>query len=99
MRFQSFRAPRTLRRFRRVLVGVAIAALVLVLAWQPLIGSTLFGGMLLCLLLLETGQLHAAMIEGQRQQYALMQIRPLLGDLPLEPGGWAADPVLLEHAV
>ena len=99
MRLQSFRAPRTLRRSRRVLVGVAIAGLVFVLAEQSLIGSTLFGGMLLCLLLLETGQLRAAMIEGQRQQYALMQIRPLLGDLPLELGGWAADAVILEHAV
>ena len=62
-------------------------------------GAALFGGTLVCLVLLESAQLRSAVLEGQRQQYALTQIRPLLGDLPLELGGWAADAVLIHNAV
>lgn len=63
------------------------------------VGGSLLGGMLLCLTLLESSQLRRLIIEGQRQQYALTQIRPLLGDLPLDLSGWAADPVLVHNAV
>jgi len=62
-------------------------------------GTSLLGGMLLCLGLLESSQVRQLIIEGQRQQYALTQIRPLIGDLPLDLTGWAADPVLVHNAV
>lgn len=63
------------------------------------VGASLLGGVILCVGLLESSQLRQLIIEGQRQQYALNQIRPLLGDLPIDLSGWAADPVLVHNAI
>ena len=99
MRSPRLRTPRSVRRVRRALVGLAGVGLVLAFAGQAHMGAALFGAMLVCLVLLESAQLRSTVLEGQRQQYALTQIRPLFGDLPLELGGWAADAVLIHNAV
>lgn len=87
------------RRIRRTLVGLAAAGLVLVLLNHAVEGVSLFGAALVCLVLLESAQLRNAILEGHRQQYALTQIRPLFGDIPLDLSGWAADPILAHNAV
>jgi hypothetical protein len=93
------RTARAFRRARRMVVAVAIVGVVLLLFGHISVGGSLLGGMLLCLGLLEASQQRQLIIEGQRQQYALTQIRPLLGDLPLDLSGWAADPILVHNAV
>ena len=62
-------------------------------------GASLFGAALVCVTVLETALLRELVVEGQRRQYALTQIRPLFGEIPPDLGGWAADPVLIHHAV
>jgi Methyltransferase domain len=99
MRRKRLRTPRAFRRARRVVVASAIVAVVLLLLGHISVGASLLGGMLLCLVLLESSQLRHLIIESQRQQYALTQIRPLLGDLPVDLSGWAADPVLVHNAI
>lgn len=93
------RTPRQWRRARRTLVALAVAGLLLVL-WGRLAGGlTLFGFGLLGLVLLESAQLRRFVLESDRQQQALIHLRPLLGDVPLDLGRWAADPVMVHHAV
>lgn len=99
MRLLRLRTPRAWRRARRTLVALAVAGLLVVLVGAPAAGAVLFGFALLALMLLESAQLHRAIRESERQQQALIQIRPLLGDLPLDFGRWAADPVMVHNAV
>jgi hypothetical protein len=88
-----------LRRARRTLLGVAAAGLLLTLFDNLPVGIFLFGAALLFLLILELDHLRGLIVEGQRQQHALTQIRPLFGDIPPELGGWAADSLLVHNAV
>jgi predicted O-methyltransferase YrrM len=81
-----------------VLVALALAALLLTWVVPPL-GWLLFGLALVALLLSEMARLRRAVAESRRELHALVQIRPLLGELPVELGGWAAEPLLLQHAV
>jgi hypothetical protein len=99
MRLLELRTSRSWRRARRIIVAVAVVALVLALLVNGPIGAALFGAALVSLILLQSTQLHRAVLEWQRQQYALMQIRPLFGELPLDLSGWAADPILVHNAV
>jgi hypothetical protein len=80
-------------------VALAILGVLLLLLGHLSVGGSLLGGMLLCSVLLESSHVRQLIIEGQRQQYALTQIRPLIGDLPLDLSGWAADPILVHNAV
>jgi hypothetical protein len=98
MRFPGIGTPRGWRWARRTLVGLMAAGLLLVLLNQATAGAALFGAGLVCLVLLEFAQLRTLMLEGQRQQYALTQVRPLLGEVPLELSGWAADSILVHSA-
>lgn len=91
--------PRAWRRARRALVGLAGAGLIAIILGSPTVGQSLFGCSLLALVLLESAQLRRALQESRRQHYAQVQIRPLMGDVPLELSGWAADPVLVHNAV
>jgi predicted O-methyltransferase YrrM len=82
----------------RILAALALAALLL--TWvAPALGWPLFGLVLLALLLLETARLRRAVAESRRELHALVQIRPLLGEMPVEVGGWSAEPLLLQRAV
>ncbi len=99
MQLPRLRTPRAWRRARRTLVALAVAGLLLILVGVPPVGAGVFGFALLALLLLSSAQLHRAIRESERQQYALTQIRPLLGELPLDFSGWAADPVTVHNAV
>lgn len=101
MRFTRFRTPRAWRRARRSLVALAAAGglVLVVMGGQSVSGAVLFGSALVGLVLLESALLRRSILEGQRQQYALAQIRPLMGDLPLDLSGWAADPVMVHNAV
>ena len=99
MRFPRFRTPRAWRRARRALAALAAVGLVLMLLHDQRTGAVLVASSLLCLVLLEAAQLRRAVLEGQRQQHALTQIRPLLGDVPLDLSGWAADPIMVHNAV
>lgn len=93
------RTPRAWRRARRTLIGLALAGLGASLMGAPVVGLVLFGSSLLGLILLESHQLRRAIQENERQQYALTQIRPLAGDLPLDFSQWAADPLMIYNAV
>lgn len=84
---------------RRLLVGLAGAGLLLVAAERVHAGATLLGSGLLGLVLLESGQMRRSVAESYRQQHALIQIRPLMGELPLDLSGWAADAILIHNAV
>lgn len=81
-----------------MLAALAAAGSLLVLVGAPTVGAALFGLGLLAVILLESAQLHRSMRESERQQHALIQIRPLLGELPLDFSGWAADPVMVHNA-
>jgi hypothetical protein len=95
----QFRTPRAWRRTRRALAGLAAAGLIIILLGSPPVGQFLFGSGLLGLVLLESSLLGRAIQESRRQQYAHIQIRPLMGDVPLDLSGWAADPLLAHNAV
>jgi hypothetical protein len=95
----TLRTPRHWRRSRRTLAALAITGLVLVLVDYLTVGIAVFGVGLLGLVLLESAQLRHAMVESDRQQYALTQIRPLVGDVPVDFAGWSADPILVHNAV
>jgi hypothetical protein len=99
MRLPRPRTPRAWRRARRTVVAAGVAALALALLVNGPVGAALFGAVLLSLIVLEAIRLQDAILEAQRQQYALTQIRPLFGDLPLDLSGWAADPILIHNAV
>jgi hypothetical protein len=71
---------------------------VLVLVGYTAWGGALLGLVIVCLTLFEAALLRDLIHEGQLQQYALTQVRPLFGHIPAELGGWAADAVLVEHA-
>ena len=99
MRLPRLSTPRAWRRARRTLVALAVAGLLLILLGVPAAGAGMFGLALLAVILLESAQLHRGIRESERQQHALIQIRPLLGELPLDFSGWAADPVTVHNAV
>jgi hypothetical protein len=91
--------PRAWRRARRLLVAGGLAGLLLVMMGPAKLGAVVFGSALLALVLLESRQGRWLLVEGQRQQQALTQLRPLMGTLPLDLSGWAADPILINNAV
>lgn len=93
------RKPQHWRRARRSVVVFVTAALAWVLVGPLPAGLALLGLGLALLILLESAHLRHLVSESDVQQHALLQIRPLLGDLPLDLGGWAADPLLLHNAV
>jgi hypothetical protein len=99
MRLLRLETPRALRRARRAVVGLALVGLLTVLLGRSAAGQALFGCGLLGLVLLESLQLRRALEESARQQYALTQIRPLAGELPLDFSEWSADPLLVHRAV
>lgn len=99
MRFTGSWTPRMFRRSRRLLVAVAGTGSVLLLTSQVAAGALLFAWALLTLVILESARIRQLILEGQRQQYALTQIRPLMGDLPLDLSGWAADAILIHNTV
>ena len=70
----------------------------LLLVDYTVLGGALLGSVIVCLTLFEAALLRDLIREGQLQQYALTQVRPLLGEIPAELGGWAADAVLVQHA-
>ena len=93
-----FTTPRVARRARRTLASLAAAGLVLVLVGYTAGGGALLGSVIVCLTLFEAALIRDLIREGQLQQYALTQVRPLFGEIPAELGGWAADAVLVQHA-
>ena len=99
MRLLRLETPRAWRRARRTVVGSALAGLILIVVGISAPGQVLFGCGLLGLVVLESLQLRRAIQETARQHYALTQIRPLAGDLPLDFSRWAADPLLVYNAV
>ena len=99
MRLIRLRTPRHWRRTRLFLVALAVAGLAFALIGRPVVGGVLFGSALLGVVLFEFTHLRRLVVENHRQQYALVQIRPLLGELSLELGGWAADPVMAHNVV
>jgi predicted O-methyltransferase YrrM len=99
MRFTRSWTPRMWRRVRRLLVALALAGLVLGVIASIELGLVLLGSALMGLVLLESTLMRSIIVEGQRQQHALTQIRPLMGELPLNISGWAADAILIHNTV
>jgi predicted O-methyltransferase YrrM len=95
----AFTTPRVARRARRALASLGAAGLVLVLVGYTAAGGALLGSVIVCLTLFEAALLRDLIREGQLQQSALTQVRPLFGEIPAELGGWAADAVLVQYAV
>jgi hypothetical protein len=99
MRLIRLSSARSWRPIRRLLVGLAVAGLLVILLGLTGPGQALFGCGLLGLVLLESKQLREIQRETQRQQHALAQIRPLTGELPVDLSRWAADPMFVHQAV
>jgi predicted O-methyltransferase YrrM len=99
MRLIRLRKPWHWRWVRRTATAFAVVGLALVLFGWPRPGIAVFGSAILSLVLLEFAQLRRLIVEGQRQHHALVQIRPLLGELSLDFGGWAADPIMAHNIV
>ncbi|MFL5401551.1 MAG: class I SAM-dependent methyltransferase [Gemmatimonadales bacterium] len=93
------RTPRAWRRARRALAGLAAAGIIGILLGLSTWGPAVFAGGLLGLVLLETSELRRTIHESRRQHYAHTQIRPLMGAVPLDLSGWAADPVMVHNTV
>lgn len=60
--------------------------------WPARIAAFLLGGGVLAMPMALYGSMLERVIEGQRQQRALTNIRPLAGTLPLALHNWAIDP-------
>jgi hypothetical protein len=99
MTLPRLQTPRHWRRTRRALVAVALTGLALAVAGLYLAGAILFALAILALVLAETARLRDLILEAERQSYALVQVRPLLGELPLDFTGWSADPVAVHNVV
>jgi Methyltransferase domain len=99
MRLIRLRTARHWLRTRRFLVALAVAGLALALIGPPVVGGVLFGSALLGVVLFEFTHLRRLVVQNHRQQHALVQIRPLLGEVPVDLGGWAADPLLAHNVV
>src|SRR5688500_2345883 len=97
MRFTRSWPPRMWRRAPRLLDALARGAVVLGSIASIEVGLVLFGSALIGLVLLESTLMRSIIVEGQRQQHALTQIRPLMGELPLNIRGWAADAILIHN--
>jgi hypothetical protein len=81
------------------MVTCAVTGLALALIGWPVPGGALFGSAFLGLVLLEFTHVRQLVVQNHRQQHALVQIRPLLGELPLDLSGWAADPIMGHNMV
>jgi hypothetical protein len=77
---------------------LAVAGLLLA-PLAPRAGWPLFGFALLMLMLVQSARLETAIADTRRDLHALVQVRPLLDRLPVELGGWAAEPLLLHQVV
>jgi predicted O-methyltransferase YrrM len=99
MKLFENRSSRRMRRVRRTLVATSLVGLVLAVAGLHIAGAVLFAVALLGLILAETGHMRALILESERQSHALVQVRPLLGEIPLDLAGWSADPVTVHNIV
>lgn len=101
MRIRLFnpRTQRDWRRARRFLVIIALAGVAAVLTGLLVPGIALFALAMLALVLMESARIRNLVLENERQHHALTQIRPLLGEIPLDFTRWSADPVLVHNAV
>lgn len=91
--------PRRWRWTRRALVALSLAGLGTALAGASAAGWVLFALAMLAVVLAETAQLRSLVIESERQHYALVQVRPLVDQLPVGFTRWSADPILVHNAV
>jgi methyltransferase family protein len=98
-RLFRLRTPRHWRRARRALAVVALVGLGVALAGCPVAGAVVFGMSLFALVLVEAARLRGLVVESERQQHALIQVRPLLAELPVDFTRWSADPILVHNAV
>jgi predicted O-methyltransferase YrrM len=99
MKLFQTRSPRRMRRVRRTLVAISLVGLAVALAGLYVAGAVLFALGLLGLMLAETAHLRAVILESERQSHALVQVRPLFGELPLDLTRWSADPITVYNIV
>lgn len=99
-------APRTRRRVRRFLVlvtvlgaGMTALAISLGLLRAATAGLCVFLLSFLALYELDRSALRRQIEDVDLQTRALVQVRPLLGPIPIPLGDWAADPVFALRAV
>jgi hypothetical protein len=92
------RIPWGNRRVRNLCAGVAIGGILLALV-APRAGWPLAGAGFLGLLLTGVTRIEQTVTEARREILAMVQLRPLLGDLPVEVGGWAMEALLLQEVV
>jgi hypothetical protein len=99
MRLFSLRSARSRTRAHWLGIVALPAGMVLALAGAPWAGAALYGLGLTAVLLAELARLEASVLDSARQQQALVQLQPLMGEFPVMLGGWAADPLLMQYAV
>ena len=99
MRLFSLRSVRSRTRAQGLGAAGLVAGVGLAVAGAPWAGAALFMLGIAAVLLAELARVEAAVLGAARQQHALLELQPLLGDFPILLGGWAADPLLLRHAV
>lgn len=99
MGFFSMRRARSRARAQWLGVTVIVAGAGLGVAGEGWVGAVLCILGTGAVLVSEFARVEAVLLATARQQEALIQLQPLLGDFPVLLGGWAADPLLMQHAV
>ena len=99
MRLFSLRSARSRTRAHWLGIVALPAGMALALAGAPWAGAALYGLGLTAVLLAELARLEATVLDSARQQQALVQLQPLIGEFPVMFGGWAADALLMQYAV
>src|SRR5215210_3626119 len=99
MRLFSLRSIRSQTRAQWLGLAAIVGGVAIGLAWRGWAGAALCALGTGAVVLAELARAEATLLQAARQQQALVQLQPLLGDFPVWLGGWAADPLLMRHVV
>jgi predicted O-methyltransferase YrrM len=99
MRLFSLRSARSRARAHWIGAIALVAGVALALIGAPWPGAALYGLGLTAVLVAELARVEASLLESARQQQALIQLQPLMGEFPVVLDGWGADPLLMQYAV
>jgi hypothetical protein len=99
MKLFSLRSVRSRTRAQWLGLGAIVAGVALGLSGTGWAGAALCAVGTGAIVLAELARTEAMLLQAGRQQEALIQLQPLLGDFPVWLGGWAADPLLMRRAV
>jgi hypothetical protein len=99
MKLFSLRSARSQTRAQWLGLGAVVAGVVIGVLGLGWLGAALCAVGTGAVVLAELARTEATLLQAARQQEALVQLQPLLGDFPVWLGGWAADPLMMRRAV